>query len=185
MRSPRTATACAIENWSSTVMTLPLVRMMSTGLAPPVPCAGAGACASLSIEAAMNPATKSRYIHRFMVGSPLLRLSRSTVTPTLSSFVCPAGRGIPSRPIRDLFEGHGGRVGTREVLGIVHDRRHHEPTIAVGLGERVEVLVNGGGLAVGNAVPPQVSAGHLRRPDAQLARAFLHTAAAARAEELP
>src|SRR3970040_245802 len=62
MRLPRMATACAMENWSSTVMTFPFVRIVSAG----------GCCAPIRIEAPMNPAARSIYIHRFMVGSPFI-----------------------------------------------------------------------------------------------------------------
>ncbi len=62
MRSPRTATASAMLNRSSTVMILPLVRMRSgaevvAGPAAPEPCAEAGCCARITEAPAIATTT--------------------------------------------------------------------------------------------------------------------------------
>src|SRR5437016_12640179 len=68
-----------------------------------------------------------------------------------------AGLGLPPGGVGKPLEMCGGDEGRRQVYGILDDRGHHEPGVAIWLGEEVVVLLERGLVAVRHAVLAQVS----------------------------
>src|SRR5262245_66524380 len=79
-------------------------------------------------------------------------------------------RRCPARAVRFLLE-----VGRRhkrniEVHGVVHDRHDGEPFLTVRLGETIEILSQGGALAIRNAILSEVPWAQLSRHHFQRSR---------------